>query len=65
MFIRCAVDEMGIADLCDHERLDLTGVRDMRANAKVHHRAASVDSGGGAIGNFRLNDVLLVFIVLQ
>ena len=56
---------MEIAYLCDHERLDLTGVRDMRANTKVHHGAASVDSGGGAIGDFRLNYVLLVFIVLQ
>ena len=51
--------------LCNHECLDLSGVWDMWADTQIDHRTTSVDSGGGAIGNFRLNDVLLVFIVLK
>ena len=50
--------------LCDHEGLDLASVWNMGANAQVHHRSAAVDGGGGAIGDFSLDDVLLVLVVL-
>lgn len=36
----------------------------MWANAKVDHGTAAVDSGGGAIGNFRLDELFLVLVVL-
>ena len=50
--------------LCDHEGLDLAGVRDMGTNTEVDHGTTSVDSGGGTIGNFGLDDLPLVFVVL-
>ena len=37
----------------------------MWANAEIDHRAAAVYSSGGAVGNFGLDEVLLVFVVLQ
>lgn len=47
-----------------HESLNTIGARDMRTNAKIYHWATSIDRRGSAIRNFRLDDVLLVFIVL-
>lgn len=52
-------------NLGDHESLDLSGVRNMRADAKIDHGTTTVDRGGGTIGNFGLDEVLLVFVVLQ
>ena len=37
----------------------------MWANAEIDHRTATVYSGRGAVGNFSLDEVFLVFIVLQ
>lgn len=51
-------------DLRDHEGLDPASVGNMGTYAEVHHRSATVDSRGGAVGNFSLNDVLLVLVVL-
>ena len=55
---------MARADLGDHERLDLASVGNMRADAEVDHGTATVDGGGGAVGNFRLDEILLEFVVL-
>ena len=51
--------------LCNHECLDLSGVWDMWADTQIDHRTTSVDSGGGAIGNLGLNELLLVLVVLH
>lgn len=51
-------------NLGNHEGLDLAGMRNMRANAKINHRSTSVDCGRGAIGNLGLDEILLVFVVL-
>ena len=36
----------------------------MGTNTEVDHGTTSVDSGGGTIGNFGLDDLPLVFVVL-
>ena len=59
----CVCGKSG-TDLGDHERLDLTSVGDMWTNAEVDHGSATVDSGGGAIGNLALDEILLVRVVL-
>ena len=51
--------------LCDHERLDLTRMRDMRADAQVDHRATAVHRRRFAVGDLRLDKVLLVLVVLH
>jgi hypothetical protein len=53
------------ADLSNHERLDFSGMGDVRSNAQIDHRSATVNSRSRAIGNFSLDEVFLVFIVLQ
>jgi hypothetical protein len=53
------------ANLGDHERLDFPSVGDVRSNAQIDHRSTTVNSRGRAIGNFSLNEVFLVFIILQ
>lgn len=37
----------------------------MRANAKIDHRSAAVDRGRGTIGDFGLDEVLLVLVILH
>ena len=56
-------EEVRRGALSDHERLDLAGVGDVGADAKVDHRTAAVDGGGGAVGDLGLNELLLVFVV--
>ena len=53
-----------MTDLGDHERLDLSSVGDVGPNAQVDHRSATVYSGRRAVGNFRLNKISLVFVIL-
>lgn len=53
------------ANLGDHERLDLSSVGDVRSNAQIDHRSTTVNSRRGAIRNFGLYEVSLVFIILQ
>lgn len=53
------------ANLGDHERLNLPSVRDVGSNAQIDHRSTTVNSRRRAIGNFSLNEVSLVFIILQ
>jgi hypothetical protein len=53
------------ANLGDHERLDFASVGDVRSNAQIDHRSTTVNSRRRAIGNFSLNEVSLVFIILQ
>lgn len=53
------------ANLGDHERLDFSSVGDVRSNAQIDHRSTTVNSRRRAIGNFSLNEVSLVFIILQ
>jgi len=53
------------ANLGDHECLDFSSVGDVRSNAQIDHRSTTVNSRRRAIGNFSLNEVSLVFIVLQ
>jgi hypothetical protein len=53
------------ANLGNHERLDFSSVRDVRSNAQIYHRSTTVNSRRRAIGNFGLNEVSLVFIILQ
>jgi hypothetical protein len=50
--------------LRDHERLDLSRVGDMRADAEIDHRTTPVYRRGRAIRNLRLDKVLFVLIVL-
>lgn len=52
-------------NLCDHERLDFSGVGNMGSNAKVDHRSTAVYSRGRPIGNLGLNKISLVFIILR
>ena len=51
-------------DLGDLEGFDLASVRDMRPNAQVDHRTATVHGGGGTIRNLRLNELHFVLVVL-
>jgi hypothetical protein len=53
------------ANLGDHECLDFSSVGDVRANTQIDHRSTTVNSRRRAIGNFSLNEVSLVFIILQ
>ena len=53
-----------VAHLSDHERLDLARVRDVRADAQVDHGATAVDRGRLAVGDLRLDQVLLILVVL-
>jgi hypothetical protein len=53
------------ANLGDHERLDFSSVGDVRSNAQIDHGSATINSRRCAIGNFSLNEVSLVFIILQ
>ena len=53
------------ANLSDHERLDFSSVGDVRSNAQVDHGSATVYSRRRPIGNFSLNKISLVFIILQ
>lgn len=55
--VRCRV-------LSDHESLNFTGVRNMGADTEIDHRATTVNGSRGAIRDFGVNEVLLVFIVL-
>ena len=50
--------------LGDHERLDFACVGNVRANAEVNHGPTTVHGGGSPIGDLRLDDVLLVLVVL-
>lgn len=54
----------GAPNLCDHECLDFAGVGDVGTNAEIDHRAATVYSSRGAIGNLGFNEVFLVFVIL-
>lgn len=58
-------EEVGGRVFGDHECLDFTGVRDMRTDAQVDHGTAAVDGGGCTIGDFGVDEVLLVFVVLE
>jgi hypothetical protein len=49
----------------DGERLDVSGVRDVRTSAKIDERAASVDGAGGAVRDALVDEVLLVFAVFE
>jgi hypothetical protein len=53
------------ANLGDHERLDFSSVGDVRSNAQIDHRSTTVNSRRRAVGNFSLNEVSLVFIILH
>jgi hypothetical protein len=48
----------------DHESFNLAGVRNMGTNTQIDHGAAAINCSRGTIRNFRLDKVLLVFIVL-
>lgn len=37
----------------------------MRADAKIDHGSTTVDRGGGTIGDFGLDEVFLVLVVLH
>jgi hypothetical protein len=56
------------SELCiclgDHECLDLAGVWYMRTDTKIYHRSTTIHSGGGAVWNLGLDQVLFVFIIL-
>ena len=65
MMIRERKRDLIRANLGDHERLDFSSVGDVRSNAQIDHRSTTVNSRGRAIRNFSLNEVSLVFIVLQ
>lgn len=47
------------------EGLDVAGVRDVRAPAQIDQRSTPVDSALGAVGNALVDEVLLVFAVLE
>jgi hypothetical protein len=52
------------AHLEDGNRLDATGVRDVRATAKIDHGTATVDGGSGAVGDLVVDEAKLVRVVL-
>lgn len=52
-------------NLGDHERLDFSSVGYVRSNAQIDHRSTTVNSRRRAIGNFSLNEISLIFIILQ
>lgn len=52
------------ADLGDHERLDLAGMRNMRPDTQIDHWPATVHGGGGPVGNLGLDEVFLILVVL-
>ena len=54
----------GGEDLGDHECLNFSSMRDVGSDTEIDHRATAIDRGSAAIRNFRLNEVLLVFIIL-
>ena len=49
----------------DHERLDFSGVGDVGTNTQVDHGSATVYGCSRPIGNFGLNKIPFVFIILQ
>lgn len=49
----------------DAHGLDTASVRDVRPNAKVNHGSTAVYRRRGAVWDLRLNDVLLVLVVLE
>lgn len=53
------------SNLCNHHSLDLSSVGYMWSNAKVDHGSTSIYCGGSTIGNFGLDEVFFVFIVLR
>lgn len=53
------------SNLSDHEGLDLASVWDMRADAEVDHGATAVDRGGSPVGDFGLDEVFLVLVILH
>ena len=50
--------------LRNHESFDFSCVGNVRANAKIDHRPAAIYCSGGAIGDFGLDQILLIFVVL-
>ena len=50
--------------LCNHESFDFSCMGNVRANAKIDHGPAAIYCSGGAIGDFGLNQILLIFVVL-
>lgn len=59
------VEQEGGKHLGDHEGFDFAGVGNVWANAEVDHRTTAVYSGGGAVWNFSLDEVFLIFVVLK
>jgi hypothetical protein len=57
--------ETSHTNLGDHERLDFSSVGYVGPNAEVDHGSATVYSRRRPIGNFSLNKISLVFIILQ
>ena len=53
------------ADLRHHERLDFTRVRNMWADTEVNHRSTAVYRRRATIRDLRLDEVLLVLVVLD
>ena len=51
-------------DLRHHEGLDTIGIGNMWPNTEIDHRATTIDSRGSTIGDFCLDDVFLVFVIL-
>lgn len=56
---------MAKAHLEDGKRLNVSGMGDVRASAKIDERTASVDSTRGAVGDTLVDEVLLVFAVVE
>lgn len=50
--------------LGDHKCLDFTGVGYVRTDTEIHHWSTTIHSGGGAVGDLSLDQVLFVSIVL-
>ena len=57
--------EVARRGLHDFHCLDPAGVGDVRTQAEVDERATSINCGRSTIGNLRVEEVLLVFVVIE
>jgi hypothetical protein len=59
------VDFRNLAHLGDHECLDASCMRHMRAHAEVDHRSTAIYRGRGVIWDLCLDKVELILVVLN
>ena len=63
--LRIGVEDLIRTDLSDHEGLDFSRVRDVRSDTQVDHGSATIYSCRRPVGNFGLNKIPLILIILH